>query len=405
MNDGFQAGMLEAARLTREGRLVEATALVQSLLDAGPISGAASTGTSVDGPRLELKADGGAQEAHSSALPFSAMRAGTALRNALRTAGERIRSKAFGTGMQGAERSAPADPAIPDGARFITDSYQNQSGRRSYKLYVPGNRSRTRLPLVVMLHGCTQSPDDFAAGTQMNARAEEQGFFVAYPAQPRSANASRCWNWFSPGDQQRGHGEPSLIAGITRQVIQSHQVDHRRVFIAGLSAGGAAAAIMGAAYPELYAAAGIHSGLACGCARDVPSAFAAMRGGGSGRRRASHGAVPTIVFHGDQDTTVAPRNGEQVIAQVANAMAGGRLQMRTERGQVDGGHAYTRTLHSDAQGRAVLEHWLIHGAGHAWAGGNERGSFTDPKGPDATREMLRFFADHPQSISTPRSAA
>ena len=259
-----------------------------------------------------------------------------------------------------------------------------------------------------MLHGCTQSPDDFAAGTRMNALAEEHRCLIAYPAQPSAANPSKCWNWFSPDDQQRGRGEPSLIAGITRQILRDHPVDPGRVYVAGLSAGGAAAAILGRAYPDLYAAIGVHSGLACGAASDLPSALTAMRQGGtSAERRAGDvsatggGAriVPTIVLHGDQDTTVHPRNGDEVIAQAKAAAT--PLQATVERGQVPGGHAYSRTMYADPAGSALLEHWTIHGAGHAWAGGSSAGSYTDPRGPDAAREMLRFFLEHPHPAAGP----
>jgi poly(hydroxyalkanoate) depolymerase family esterase len=258
--------------------------------------------------------------------------------------------------------------------------------------------------LVVMLHGCTQSPDDFAAGTRMNALAEEHTCLIVYPAQAASANTSKCWNWFSPGDQQRGEGEPSLIAGITRQVMRDYSVDPRRVYVAGLSAGGAAAAIMGMTYPDLYAAIGVHSGLACGAASDVPSAFAAMRQGEavlvhrSGSASGAEGYrrnIATIVFHGDQDATVHPRNGDQVVAQSRAAMTTD-LKTTVQHGRVPGGHAYSCTLHADESGRAILEQWVIHGAGHAWSGGSPAGSYTDPRGPDAAREMLRFFLEHLQ---------
>ena len=307
-----------------------------------------------------------------------------------------------GLGLHGLVQPAPVSTPdiVPDGGKFIEATYSNPAGTRAYKLYIPSGYHGQALPLVVMLHGCTQSPDDFAAGTRMNLIAEEQTCLVVYPAQSSEANAAKCWNWFRPSDQRRGQGEPSLIAGITRQVMRDYSVDPQRIYIGGLSAGAAAAALMGATYPDLYAAIGVHSGLACGAANDLPSAFTAMRQGdlpassGSGdvsTDLAHASAVPTIVFHGDRDNTVHPRNGDHVIAQKRTT----NLQKKIHRGRVPGGHAYTRTIHTDARGRAILEHWEIHGAGHAWSGGSPAGSYTDPRGPDAAREMLRFFLEHP----------
>ena len=273
-------------------------------------------------------------------------------------------------------RRAPRQDRMP------TALFENGAGSRSYSLYLPPNRPARGLPLVVMLHGCKQDPEDFAAGTRMNRLADELGFAVVYPAQSGRANVSGCWNWFQPVHQRR-EGEPSLIAGITREVVERHNLDARRVYVAGLSAGGAMAAVMGNAYPELYAALGIHSGLGYAAAQDVPSAFAAMKGQGAGKARSASGkrGIPMIVFHGDGDTTVHPSNGEHPMT--------GTLE-KVEKGRANG-RAFTRTTHWDADGRAVLEHWLVHGAGHAWSGGSANGSYADPTGPDASREMLRFF--------------
>ena len=303
-------------------------------------------------------------------------------------------------GGLGHRAPAPIPADLPNGAEFLACTFSNQAGSRPYKLYVPSGYRGQSVPLIVMLHGCTQSPDDFAAGTRMNAAAEEHTCLVAYPGQTSSANMQKCWNWFSAADQQRDVGEPSLIAGITREVMRDYAIDRRRVYIAGLSAGGAAAAIMGDAYPDLYAAIGVHSGLACGAARDLPSAFAAMQGnGGSAPRHARTGpagskprVVPAIVFHGDKDTTVNPRNADSVVAQSGQ---GASLRRRVEKGQVAGGLAYSRILHADASGETVVEQWVIHGAGHAWSGGSPAGSYTLPQGPDATGEMVRFFLEHP----------
>ena len=279
--------------------------------------------------------------------------------------------------------------AVPDGARFEERTFQGAGGTLGYKLYVPSGTAGQDRPLVVMLHGCTQSPDDFAAGTRMNEIAEEQGLLVAYPRQTSSANAQKCWNWFDAKDQRRDCGEPALIAGLTREIMKDFDVDPTRVFVAGLSAGGAAAAIMAQAYPDLYAAAGVHSGLAAGSASDMVSAFAAMRQGGAPRPGGrTNRPVPTIVFHGDGDRTVHPSNGDHVLMQ---ARAGAVLDCSVTEGRAPGGLTYTRTVHADDAGRAMLEDWVLHGAGHAWSGGSRAGSYTEPRGPDASREMVRFF--------------
>ena len=280
---------------------------------------------------------------------------------------------------------------VPEGARFEERNFSNDAGSRTYKVYVPSGYSGQSLPVVIMLHGCTQNPDDFAAGTRMNEVAEEQTFLVAYPRQPQSANMQKCWNWFNAADQQRESGEPSLIAGIAMQVVEEFSADPARVYVAGLSAGGAAAAIMAATYPDVFAAVGVHSGLACGAARDMPSAFAAMGGGGTIRQRGEGRTVPTIVFHGDADRTVNPCNSDHVIAQASQDAAPTKM---TTRGEAPGGMTYTRTVQLDASGEGVLEQWVLHGAGHAWSGGSANGSYTDARGPDASREMIRFFLSH-----------
>jgi poly(hydroxyalkanoate) depolymerase family esterase len=292
-------------------------------------------------------------------------------------------------------------PFLPAGARFEVRAFTNEAGTRRYKLYIPSSFTGQPVPLVMMLHGCTQSPDDFAAGTRMNLLAEEFGFLVAYPAQPKSANPSKCWNWFRPGDQCRGQGEPALIAGIAQQIAKDFPIVRSRIYAAGLSAGGAAAAILGATYPDIFAAVGVHSGLACGVATDVPSAFRAMRQGESRaktyRRASPSQPVPTIVFHGDCDTTVSPVNGDEVIAQ---AKAGADLKRTTNRGCSHGGVKYTSIVEADQSGRTIVETWTLHGCGHAWSGGSTDGSYTEPRGPDASREMIRFFFQH----RTPSSA-
>jgi len=396
------------ARLTRSDRLASATALLQRMLAKGAASDTPFTPFEPsDAPAR------GAPEAFGTSFTKEALdwTKGTAqpavpeaLREFLDRFGQPGSLSGLSSGLDGLVSPTPthAPAPLPEGARFETLTFSNEAGTRAYKLYVPSGYSGQPVPLVVMLHGCTQNPDDFAAGTNMNALAEEQTFLVAYPGQPSSANANKCWNWFVPGDQTRDAGEPSILAGITRQIMSDHTVDPRRVYVAGLSAGGAAAAIMGRAYPDLYAAIGVHSGLAQGAAHDIPSAFAAMRQGGPPVASASRGRsghiVPTIVFHGDQDRTVSAVNGEQVIAQ---AKAGANLRTTVILGQSEGGVRYARSVQADEADRSVLEHWVLQGVSHAWSGGSPAGSYTDPRGPDASREMLRFFLEQKNAAATP----
>jgi poly(hydroxyalkanoate) depolymerase family esterase len=286
--------------------------------------------------------------------------------------------------LPGMEDGAPEPPDLP--GQFIEGYYTNEWGKRTFKLYVPSTYRGQPVPLVVMLHGCGQDPDDFATGTQMNQLAEEMECLVAYPAQSQQANPSRCWNWFSAADQQRDQGEPSIIAGITHTVMHNYRVDAAQVYVAGLSAGGAMATIMGTLYPDLYAAVGVHSGLPFASARDLPSALAAMQGN-FGRPIPAGRAIPIIVFHGDRDTTVHPVNAQELIRQGAHPHA----EVAVEPGAVPNGYSYTRIVHHSGDGTPHAEHWTIHGAGHAWSGGCARGSYTDCKGPDASREMMRFF--------------
>jgi poly(hydroxyalkanoate) depolymerase family esterase len=285
---------------------------------------------------------------------------------------------------------------------FLDHHFTCDAGAMHYKLFIPSGLGDAPPPLLVMLHGCTQSPDDFARGTRMNALAQEHGYVVAYPAQAKSKNASKCWNWFRSQDQQRGQGEPAIIAALTRYLAKIHGLDKRRLYVAGLSAGGAMATVLASTYPDVYAAIGVHSGLPVGVAHDLPSAFAAMKQGSvirsSGAQTAHMDRVPAIVFHGDRDTTVDPCNGEAVIAQCIGATPSApsaefdTLHTTVERGSIPGGRTYTRTVYKNPDGSVTAERWVVHGAAHAWFGGDPAGSYTDPSGPDASKQMLRFFS-------------
>ena len=367
MNNVIQNLMRQATRLTQAGRLTEATAAIQRAL-----SGKTNTYDVVEDQEMPVKPAPSAMILDDCVFEV-----------------------------------AGADTL--EAGEFTSGRHTHAALTRGYKLYVPtgftGTAGQPR-PLVVMLHGCTQNPDDFAVGTGMNERAREQGFCVLYPEQSQDANPQRCWNWFKHNHQRRGSGEPALIASMTQAIMKEHDIDPHRVFIAGLSAGGAMAAIVADAYPEIFAAVGVHSGLPNGAASNVAEALAVMNSGHSGSIRNGklspqppqqpHRLVPTIVFHGDQDRTVHPRNGEQVIASALGSAAAD--SPRVAQGVSAHGRRYTSATHHGDAGEVLAEHWLVHGAGHAWSGGHAKGSYTDAKGPDATAEMLRFFFAHPQTV-------
>lgn len=394
MNARQMAAMAEATRLTRQGRLLEATALIQHTL-ASPV-----VANWTPDPPCDQEETGSTAGRHPD-LP-SALRApkGTQLRQVPLGSlpRRRLLRRRGPSGLHRPHR--PASLAVkPPAGRFDAFSCTNAAGTRAYRLYVPTGDTGRALPLIVMLHGGTQDAATFAAATGLNDLAEREKILVAYPEQPPSANPGRYWNWFAPGHQRRDAGEPSLIAAITGQITDRHGADAARVYVAGFSAGGAMAAVMAQVYPDLYAAVGVHSGLAYAAAGDLASAFAAMRQGPSSPARPPARPLPLIVFHGDQDRTVAPANAagliEHALAATSPDQRPGTLSTAVTRGQVPGGHAYTRTCYQGLAGAPLAERWTIHRGGHAWSGGTPHGSYTDPHGPDASAEFIRFFSQHP----------
>jgi poly(hydroxyalkanoate) depolymerase family esterase len=396
------AAMRAATKLTRAQKLVEATRVIQSalLLGRGPIEPQDEQVTDVPGIEpltIDITANATTTDSVHQALADWQVGDIAAMLG-------RSELPSFRFNKLPVKTRKPLE--IPEGALYLAQSYSCVAGRRDYKLFIPsGNHAGGRRPLIVMLHGGTQDADDFAAGTRMNALAEEHGFLVAYPSQCKSANQSLCWNWFKPEDQVRGAGEPAIIAGITNEIIAEHDIDPRRVFVAGLSAGGAMAGVMAATYPEVYAAVGVHSGLPYRSATDIPSAFAAMRGD-PGLQRSPRRTRPnsdgnprirTIVFHGDADHIVHPSNAARIVE--AHTQPGDSAE-RANAG-LPARRTYTRAVTRDQAGTTMVELWLVHGSGHAWSGGSDDGTYTDPHGPDASREMLRFFFEGLRSSKQP----
>jgi poly(hydroxyalkanoate) depolymerase family esterase len=406
VDEGFLARMRDSFKLLQSDGPMAATAAIQSALRGEPLSPEAEA-------QSQKNQEHQGHQGHTDGLDSGVGAGRFAKGMQEKWAGlwdkEGITDLDFHDILNSSLAGTPAPAADVDGdttgetdaakGRFVNATFTNAAGTRAYKVYIPSAYTGQALPVLVMLHGCKQNPDDFAAGTAMNTVAEENDCIVVYPAQARGANGSNCWNWFQKGDQQRDRGEPSIIAGITQEVVRQYGADPSRCYIAGLSAGGAMAAIMSARYPDLYAAVGIHSGLPLGAAHDVPSAFAAMKSS-SPTFEPPPGFTPTIVFHGDRDKTVHPANGAQAFDQgvprvsKASSPAQADPAVTVNKGTVPRGRSYSTTVRRDASGKPVAEYWVIHGAGHAWSGGSRKGSYTDPKGPDASSEMLRFFYQH-----------
>jgi poly(hydroxyalkanoate) depolymerase family esterase len=389
--------MAEALRLTRAGRLTEATGLLQRGLGG---AGTAPPGDSTvarphrDLGRLWLPVSNGSSLGRPEAPGADAASAREGLVEQLKTKlpglPDTFSRAGSARGARWSGRGAAGSAAASAGGEIRHLTHTERAGTRSYDVYIPNSYRGKPVPLVVMLHGGKQDGSDFAAGTRMNELAEQHPFLVAYPEQSRAANHGRYWNWFSATDQQADAGEPAIIAGITREVMRDFVVDRTRVYVAGLSAGGAMAAVMAATYPDLYAAVGVHSGIAYRAAHDVGSAFAAMRTGGT---PAATSAVPLIVIHGDQDAIVAPVNADKLIASrlAAGDVTGQDAPVTT---RSDSGRPYTRTVHRNLDGIGVAESWIVHGGGHAWYGGSPVGSYTDSLGPNSSAETIRFFLQH-----------
>ncbi len=306
-------------------------------------------------------------------------------------------------------------------------TYRDAAGSHPYFVHTPKSyQIGTSVPLIVMLHGCTQSALDFAAGTRMNLLAEQHNFIVVYPQQTTSSNRNLCWNWFLPINQVRGSGEPACIAGIVQAIknaTMTWTIDPTRIYVAGISAGAALAVILGVTYPDLFAAIGVHSGLEYQAATSTNTAFKVMRHGGPEPRQQGQIAyhmmsnharpMPTIVFHGTNDQFVAPLNGDQAVQQwiQTNRLASQGsytadfFQPDTVTyNQVPSGRAYSTASWHNADGEEVQAYWKISGMGHAWSGGNSSSTYTDRKGPDASLAIYTFFMAHPlRSLDTPKS--
>ena len=298
----------------------------------------------------------------------------------------------------------PVRPAVGQSG-FSSGEFTHAGMSIPYRLYIPSTTNIGPMPLLLLLHGCTQDAADFATGTAMNAIADRNGMAVLYPSQTVQANANKCWNWFEPAHQCRGRGEPAALSALTRLMMSTHGFDPQRVFVAGMSAGGAMAVVLGEQYPELFAAVGIHSGLPTGVASNVMEALGAMKGGSDPMMHqplipaiqrvtapTSAAVQPTIVFHGAKDRTVDAANAQTIVTNCLKRASKVDSHITSQYSKtVSGPDAVTVTTHRDSTQRVICEYWHLHAAGHRWSGGDPAGTHTDAKGPDASAEMVRFF--------------
>jgi poly(hydroxyalkanoate) depolymerase family esterase len=421
MTNKFAAAMRRATSVTRGLNVLGATRIIQKALAASMLRGVSSrlrdkpesvrpplgpknsdvitarpASEAVVGKREKPRAAKiPATTARHSSVPKRLRRPLGDVLEILRTAAAQPIPIAQGPLVSLGTKSKTSVVSMPDGASFTARTFTCSEGTRAFKLYVPASAPQKPKGLIVMLHGCTQDPDDFARGTNMNSFAELHGLLIAYPAQPRASNASSCWNWFEGGHQLRDTGEPAILAGLTRKLIKQFGIDQEQVFVAGLSAGAAMAVILAKTYPDIFRAVGVHSGLAYQSAGNVMSALAVMRG----RKGASLFAksqspdnspnlVRTIIFHGSSDRTVHPSNAQRILEMAHQASAENSIATTT--GSSNGRH-FTQTLILQKNGPVLVESWMIDGAGHAWSGGNVSGSYADARGPVASAEMVRFF--------------
>ena len=397
----FSQNLLKATRMTGMGRLMDATRLLQKAL----VKSVAGQGAS----RAPNPVPADAKRQAGAAVPGYRMP-----RTAANDTVIDVETKEP-VQQPGREAGAPVEALVPRARRatFTKRTFLFDGEHYPYRLYVPAmpgtpeaagaSSAQAAMPLIVLLHGCKQDAQDFAHGTAMNALAEQHGFMVLYPEQISKANSQMCWNWFEPGHQQLGRGEPGMIAALTLHILDSHKesdadkalavADPSRVYIAGLSAGGAMAAVVAGLYPNVFAALGVHSGLPAGAAQNLLSAFAAMRLGSKGEEVS---ALPTIVFHGCADKTVHPDNGENISDAAVAALKASGLSLRKQSSVVGDSKAQNaeRVTYRGDDGRSYVEHWQVSEGPHAWSGGDAKGSYTDPDGPSASEAMLAFFMQH-----------